>query len=283
MTSLRESMDERKAEEAISRVQAKLQGRRYDLPTVKGIVYKLPQAVMLDLLASHGFHAIDGFTWRSARSSELSIRVVDHVTIGGHVWYNLACSLEVLGEGSRRLDWEAAARLVHLRAGLHDPVAKSLGSSYQTYFSNVPFASHGRPAGTTARLDAWCQRLAFCVCRKLLSPLFVATALQLLEVPRASVPVTSYLRPVDASAGKILARDTDTIHTIVDRRSPSEGTTATPSISIAASEVDAESLVAAAAIEGLLSPRAASDASSDFDGCPIEDLDDFHGRRNAEV
>eukprot|EP00931_Biecheleriopsis_adriatica_P043489 TRINITY_DN24868_c0_g1_i1.p1 TRINITY_DN24868_c0_g1~~TRINITY_DN24868_c0_g1_i1.p1 ORF type:complete len:372 (-),score=74.12 TRINITY_DN24868_c0_g1_i1:105-1220(-) len=81
------------------------------------------------------------------------------------------------------LTWRAARRLAHLREGLHDSVKRQLGSSYETYFCRVPFAHRLRPSGTTARLDAWCGRLAYCISTKLVSPAVTAETLRLLGAP----------------------------------------------------------------------------------------------------
>eukprot|EP00440_Ansanella_granifera_P003609 gb/GFBE01003914.1/.p1 GENE.gb/GFBE01003914.1/~~gb/GFBE01003914.1/.p1 ORF type:complete len:339 (+),score=52.22 gb/GFBE01003914.1/:1-1017(+) len=93
------------------------------------------------------------------------------------------------------LAWRASRRLAHLRAGLHDLVKHRLGSSYQTYFCKVPFAQRLRPAGTTARLDAWCSRLAYCISAKLVPPTVAAETLRLLGAPALSEGTRDAERP----------------------------------------------------------------------------------------
>ncbi|CAK9107639.1 Peptidylprolyl isomerase [Durusdinium trenchii] len=104
---------------------------------------------------------------KGAENPELSIRVTGHAMCGRHLHYVLECFLchGRSTEAKRRpwLEWKASRRLVHLRAGLHDLVKHYLGSSYKTYFCQIPFARRLRPAGTTERLDVWCNRLACCL------------------------------------------------------------------------------------------------------------------------
>lgn len=137
-------------------------------------------------LQPYGFLADTAFNWR-APPPEVNITVSGHDASESHEFYHVECSLlhHYAGEHWR---WCAAIRLKHLRKGLHDLVKMQLGSSYQTYFSRVPFAHHGRPAGTTARLDKWCRRLAYCINSKLVPPLVAAAVLRLTGVPEAPVP-----------------------------------------------------------------------------------------------
>mmetsp|Transcript_66811 Transcript_66811/g.118286 ORF Transcript_66811/g.118286 Transcript_66811/m.118286 type:complete len:303 (+) Transcript_66811:41-949(+) len=166
-------------------------------------------------LEPYGYLATTALDWRPTPVPELSIRVTGHSTSGKHTLYNLECLLRSTGcrsptyaqgqkgggdsessseastvatssqseEDSTVLAWHTALRLTHLRAGLHDPAKNQLGSSYKTYFCSVPFAHHLRPAGTTARLDAWCSRLAYCISSKLVSPAVAAETLRILSVP----------------------------------------------------------------------------------------------------
>jgi len=144
-------------------------------------------------LRPYGFLASTAMNW-SAQPPELSITVSGHSTSERHTFYNLDCSLASGNRTKEPLVWRAALRL-NLMRGLHDLVKKQLGSSYQTYFCGVPFAHHGRPVGTTARLYTWCQRLAFCVNSKLVPPLVAAAVLRLTGVPHAPAPTDVGSRP----------------------------------------------------------------------------------------
>jgi len=79
--------------------------------------------------------------------------------------------------------WHAQKRLVHLREGLHDPLADRLGKDYSRLFSKAPFALHGGPKGTSARLTKWLARLADCVNRGSVEPEVVALILRYLDAP----------------------------------------------------------------------------------------------------
>eukprot|EP00913_Durusdinium_trenchii_P000487 g445.t1 len=139
-------------------------------------------------LEPFGFQASTPMDWqKGAENPELSIRVTGHAMCGRHLHYVLECFLchGRSTEAKRRpwLEWKASRRLVHLRAGLHDLVKHYLGSSYKTYFCQIPFARRLRPAGTTERLDVWCNRLACCLSSRLVPPIVAANVLRLVGAP----------------------------------------------------------------------------------------------------
>jgi hypothetical protein len=146
-------------------------------------------------LESYGFGARTAMDW-SSTPPELRIMVSGHSVSSQKTWYHIDCSLAT---GKEPLQWRVALRLKHLRKGLHDLVKPQLGSSYPTYFHRIPFAHRGRPAGTTSRLDAWCQRLAKCISSKLVPPLVAAAVLRLTAVPEARTSV-SVVKPGHSSA-----------------------------------------------------------------------------------
>jgi len=143
---------------------------------LKGLPEPLAPPDVPAFLQRHGFSAQGTHAWGRAAAPELRLQVTGHSVAGAHVRYRVECTLA----GDRPARWVAHRRLAHLRAGLHDPVRRHLGSSYHTYFAGFPFAQHLRPAGTTARLDAWCQRLAQCISSKLVPPIAAAESLRLL-------------------------------------------------------------------------------------------------------
>jgi len=156
-------------------------------------------------LAPYSYAASTAMDWRCS-PPELSITVSGHCTVGQHTLYHVECSLAAFKEP---FTWHATLRLKHIRQGLHDVVKTQLGSSYQTYFIRIPFAHRGRPAGTTARLDAWCKRLAYCINAKLLPPVAMAAVLRLTSVPEAPAPVSTSSRSPQRStldSGKLLSR-----------------------------------------------------------------------------
>jgi len=136
-------------------------------------------------LELYSYAASTAMNWCS-RPPELSITVVKHYEAFSHTWYNVECSLAAFKEP---FAWQSGLRLKHIRKGVYDVVKRQLGSSYQTYFSRVPFAQRGGPSGTTARLDAWFRRLAYCINSQLVSPIVAAAVLRLTRVPPAPVPV----------------------------------------------------------------------------------------------
>lgn len=164
----------------------------------------LPRTEVPHFLEPYGYLASTALDWRGP-PPELSIQVSGHSSSGGHTLYHVECTL-ARGSSPRcspssgdacsergsadqagdHLVWQSQRRLSDLRAGLHDPVRKALGSSYGTYFCGVHFAHRLRPSGTTSRLDAWCRRLAYCINSKLVPPAIAAETLRLLEAPAVS-------------------------------------------------------------------------------------------------
>eukprot|EP00927_Polykrikos_kofoidii_P054329 TRINITY_DN48757_c0_g1_i1.p1 TRINITY_DN48757_c0_g1~~TRINITY_DN48757_c0_g1_i1.p1 ORF type:complete len:436 (-),score=74.50 TRINITY_DN48757_c0_g1_i1:249-1556(-) len=267
----------------------------------------------LEFLSPYGFFGINELLWRGP-PPELTIRVTGHDEVRGHTMYNLECSLAscpVTARGARNtlgLNWKTSLRLTQLRHGLHDPVRRSLGSSYPTYFCKVPFAHHLRPKGTTARLDAWCRRLGACVTQSLVPPWIAAVTLKLLSAPPPARR-TNGMQSVDDRQAGTISRGLDADK--ISLKPPSEGTTRPPSEVAASSngEVggdaaasdgdapasvgdrtsditakDAEGVEVAEDVE--VSDRCVEardqeetpsdcvsdeDAFSDFDGCPVAD------------
>lgn len=148
---------------------------------LKGVPEPLAPPDVPAFFLRHGFSAKATHEWGRGAAPEFRLQVTGHSAAGAHVRYRVECTLA----GDQPARWVAHRRLAHLRAGLHDPIRKHLGSSYHTYFAGFPFAQHLRPSGTTARLDAWCQRLAQCISSKLVPPIAAAEALRLLGAPGA--------------------------------------------------------------------------------------------------
>jgi len=133
-------------------------------------------------LEPYGFYANSHVLWR-CQPPRLGIRVTGHSAIGGHVHYRVECMLDRLRSSEEKVAWHVDRRLAHLREGLHNPLKKALGSSYPTYFCGVRFAHRLRPTGTTVRLDAWCERLAYCISGRLAPPHIAAETLRILGAP----------------------------------------------------------------------------------------------------
>jgi len=170
--------------------------------TTPTVLKPLPRTHVPEFLEPYGYLASTALDWRGT-PPELNIQVSGHSSSGGHTFYHMECTLAQVsqrrslssgGTGERStaeqigqsLVWQSQRRLADLRAGLHDPVRKALGSSYGTYFCGVHFAHRLRPSGTTSRLDAWFRRLAYCINSKLVSPAIAAEALRLLDIPAVS-------------------------------------------------------------------------------------------------
>lgn len=165
-----------------------------------------------EFLERYGFQASTSMDWRGP-PPEMSIQVHGHHVSNGHTVYHVHCALslcgpqglsEVGGEGrSPRpfLSWRSERRLGDLRAGLHHPVSKALGSSYGTYFCGVRFAHRMRPSGTTARLDAWCRRLAYCINAKLVPPAIAAETLRVLSAPEVEAGGAAAAKRVEEKVG----------------------------------------------------------------------------------
>ncbi|CAL1139661.1 unnamed protein product [Cladocopium goreaui] len=134
-----------------------------------------------------GFQASTQMDWqKGTENPEFTIRVHGHSTCGRHLHYIIECHLwrgKKTPEERPWVEWKVSRRLAHLRAGLHDLVKHYLGSSYQTYFCQVPFAHRLRPVGTTGRLDRWCSRMAVCLSSRLVPPIVAANVLRVLGAP----------------------------------------------------------------------------------------------------
>eukprot|EP00434_Breviolum_minutum_P012659 symbB.v1.2.011158.t1/scaffold705.1/size174302/5 len=155
-----------------------------------------------------GFHASTQMDWqKGSENPEISIRVHGHFMCGRHLHYILACQLwrgkKMDPADKAWVEWKVSRRLAHLRAGLHDVVKHYLGSSYKTYFCQVPFAHRMRPAGTTERLDKWCERLARCLTARLVPPVVAANGLRVLGAPdlkSCELPGVSFCETLEAES-----------------------------------------------------------------------------------
>lgn len=154
-------------------------------------------AAVPGFLEPYGYCARSAVEWLDPHPV-ISLSVSGHSEVDAHTLYQLECQLSgrarnapSMGWGGTMppwsVEWRASLRLVHLRGGLHDVVKEQLGDNYPNHFSDTPFARRGGPAGTTARLDAWCQQLAKCINSKAVSPFVAATVLSLLRAPNPSI------------------------------------------------------------------------------------------------
>lgn len=92
-------------------------------------------------------------------------------------------SLQTTGENRQQLAWRSPRRLVHLREALHDFIKEMLKDEYTDHFGETPFAKHGAPKGTTARLRAWLDKLADLINFRGVSPEIVMRTLVFLRPP----------------------------------------------------------------------------------------------------
>ncbi|CAK8985460.1 unnamed protein product [Durusdinium trenchii] len=144
-----------------------------------------------EYLSNFGMLADSGALWSGkhlTRAKEevqpmLEIVIRGHEELGSHTWYIIDCAVWRPCMEFARSEWRCYRRLAHLRQGLHDPVKELSGHSYAKHFSESPFAYHGAPAGTTARLRAWCQTLCRCINGCDTPPAVVATALRFFGAP----------------------------------------------------------------------------------------------------
>eukprot|EP00435_Cladocopium_sp_Y103_P015751 s1097_g3.t2 len=113
----------------------------------------------------------------------LEIVIRGHEELGSHTWYVIDCAVWRPCMEFARSEWRCYRRLSHLRQGLHDPVKELMGPSYTKHFAESPFAYHGAPTGTTARLRSWCQTLCRCINACDVPPAAASVALQLLGAP----------------------------------------------------------------------------------------------------
>mmetsp|Transcript_61974 Transcript_61974/g.134321 ORF Transcript_61974/g.134321 Transcript_61974/m.134321 type:complete len:386 (-) Transcript_61974:98-1255(-) len=139
-------------------------------------------------LEPFGFSARSYLEWFEEPAPRLSIRVTGHSKAMGITYYHMECSLTPEG---KCLEWHVDRRLQQLREELHDFVKRELGKSYRTSFDGVPFARRVAVAGTTARLEAWCGRLAEAISSKKLPPCIAARTLAFLDVPAPAPQVVA--------------------------------------------------------------------------------------------
>jgi len=135
---------------------------------------------------------------------EVTPEIPGHEEHSGHTWYLIDCHVRCLSESNmmleghmpqigrarmilqsedRQLKWRSPRRLHHLRENLHDPVKAELGDQYAQHFAATPFASHGAPKGTTAKLAAWLGTLAELTNNRALTPRLVARSLVFFRGP----------------------------------------------------------------------------------------------------
>mmetsp|Transcript_22235 Transcript_22235/g.66788 ORF Transcript_22235/g.66788 Transcript_22235/m.66788 type:complete len:245 (+) Transcript_22235:67-801(+) len=151
---------------------------------VEGLPRPLDRSRVPAFLETYGYIARDSLEWWDAPLPELTLQVRGHEKVGKHSYYAVDCSLSRPGQWqSPYLTWRSSLRLTHLRAGLHDRVKQELGDSYKKCFDGVHFAHRYALNGTTARLDAWCRKLANSITAKQATPAVAAFTLQLLGVP----------------------------------------------------------------------------------------------------
>lgn len=122
---------------------------------------------------------------RGGSDPVLQICASGHVEEDGHTRYILDLSLRPsTQEGSvPSCTWQCKRRLAELRELLHDPVKEAMGVEYRRHFADHPFAHHGGPPGTTARLGGWLSALSACVSRGILAPPLCASVLRALDAP----------------------------------------------------------------------------------------------------
>eukprot|EP00933_Yihiella_yeosuensis_P043451 TRINITY_DN38245_c0_g1_i1.p1 TRINITY_DN38245_c0_g1~~TRINITY_DN38245_c0_g1_i1.p1 ORF type:complete len:396 (+),score=73.54 TRINITY_DN38245_c0_g1_i1:154-1188(+) len=147
-----------------------------------------------------GYSVTDHRSWgNQSDMPSLSIDVTTHIEQAGFTWYLVTCTLKANTPNFSlmpcdgrpyQLDWEAPRRLCHLRADLHDRLKydmeasqASQASQYSSIFEGKPFALHGAPKGTTARLSAWLQALAKAINEKQATPAQAAATLHFFYAP----------------------------------------------------------------------------------------------------
>lgn len=139
-------------------------------------------------LEPYGYIARDSLEWWESPVPQISIQVRGHSKNAGHKLYHIECNLNKPGQWhSPYLSWRCSRRLTQLRSGLHDMAKQELGSSYRVCFDGVHFASRLAPAGTTQKLDTWCQRLAQSINSKSVAPVVAALTLRALCAPDMDV------------------------------------------------------------------------------------------------
>eukprot|EP00419_Tripos_fusus_P011064 CAMPEP_0172666238 /NCGR_PEP_ID=MMETSP1074-20121228/7690_1 /TAXON_ID=2916 /ORGANISM="Ceratium fusus, Strain PA161109" /LENGTH=381 /DNA_ID=CAMNT_0013482603 /DNA_START=1 /DNA_END=1146 /DNA_ORIENTATION=+ len=144
-------------------------------------------AAVVPVLQQYGFMAKHSKSWgTSGELPQLHLGMVDgHREISNpmhHTWYSIMGKL-IVGRESPTRRWIVERRLAHVRALLYEPVKRELGIKYGHFFGKTPFAHHGRPPGTTARMASWLAALSKTIYCKALSPTLVASILRFLEAP----------------------------------------------------------------------------------------------------
>lgn len=169
-------------------------------------------------LKCFGYPAIDGKQWQEASGSrswpQISLSIKETSDNGGHeehagyTWYMVECSVgpissdarqqhgpytlsidgqtesvESVDAGEHHLSWRAPRRLAHMREALHDYIKVQLGDAYAGHFGETPFAKHGAPAGTTARLRAWLAKLTQIINQRGASPEIVTRTIMFFRPP----------------------------------------------------------------------------------------------------
>lgn len=154
-----------------------------------------PVESAVEFLQRYGYKAVSDECWKTLHRDKsdamIDIRINEHHEVDRHTVYSIECKF--IWDGPRELEWRADRRLVQLRKHLHDPLRKQLGSAYSQVFNSSPFAHHGGPAGTTARLNRWFDALATSINSRACSPGTVSTLLQFLDAPEppAAQPAAS--------------------------------------------------------------------------------------------
>mmetsp|Transcript_21208 Transcript_21208/g.49332 ORF Transcript_21208/g.49332 Transcript_21208/m.49332 type:complete len:255 (+) Transcript_21208:85-849(+) len=153
-------------------------------PVLDELPQPLQSSKVPKFLEPYGYVASSSLEWFQAPLPELTIQVKGHHKAGGQTYYDMECSLAKSGQWQDPyLTWRSSLRLAQLREGLHDQVKRELGSAYRDCFDGVHFAHRYAPAGTTARLDTWCRKLAASINSKQVTPAVAACTLQLLGAP----------------------------------------------------------------------------------------------------
>jgi len=164
--------------------------RPLDKQSVAKLSTKLKEIKKTEVVAAlkqYGFVAQTSKLWGSTGPlPELHLDMVgssrEISTSKRHTWYSMFCKV-ITGEGFSTRCWVVERRLAHIRALLHDPVKQELGEDYVQYFGKARFAHHGKPPGTTARVESWLAALSKAIHYRSLSPALVASILRFLEAP----------------------------------------------------------------------------------------------------
>lgn len=142
--------------------------------------------VVAPYVQPYGFAALGPMQWQKleadAEQPKLTLTMLGHKEIENHTFYEIRCQLE--SKPSLSLNWCVHRRLAHLREGLHDFVQGRLGSDYDAVFGETRFARHGGLPGTTARLQAWLEKLAIHMNEGAAPPVIVAQVLHFCEAPK---------------------------------------------------------------------------------------------------